>query len=74
MSVQVRRDSFARHDVVRRTVESSGTCKWCGGKRQRKGTPVNRLFEYGINRDDRNRDEWEGKLFCSKSCHDSYSS
>ncbi len=60
------RDSFGRYDIIRRTIQTLDDCKLCGQNRN------NRLFQYGTNKDDRNRDEWKRELFCSKSCHDQY--
>lgn len=70
----ISRDPFARHDIVRRTVQvmNGQTCSWCDQVR-----PQLKLFEYGTERDDRPGERnvgWHKGLFCSKSCHDSYHS
>jgi len=72
--VTVKRDPFARGDVVRKIerghVGEQGyngvTCSWCGNTRK-DGS----LFRYGWGSDD-GRISMESHLFCSKSCHDSY--
>lgn len=65
--VQINRDPFARHDIVRRVVQTHSSCTWCGSKQSGGG-----LFEYGTQPDDNGRVNWHKGLFCSKSCHDSY--
>ena len=65
-AVQIKRESFARGDVVRRTVGSSGTCAWCG--QRRKG---GKLFRYGWDSDG-GRVSWQDRLFCSVGCRDAY--
>jgi hypothetical protein len=69
----ISRDPFARLDIIRRTVfcDARGECAWCGQTRTTKsGRPF--LYEYGYNEDQNNRNNFSGKLFCSKACHDSY--
>ncbi len=64
----VGRDPFAREDRIRRSVETSGGCAWCGNRR-RSG----RLFQYGVWRDGvTTRPEWSEGYFCSAACHDAY--
>ena len=80
--VGISRDPFARHDIVRRVVQTHASCTWCGGKRTvGSNTPARRvtlgLYEYGTERDDRPGERnvnWHTGLFCCKSCHDSYHS
>lgn len=62
--VTINRDPFGRFDIIREAV-GPGRCDWCG---QKKKT----LYQYGINYDDRNRDEWTRGSFCCKSCWQSY--
>jgi len=63
--VQISRDPFARHDVVRRVVDKHDRrdCDWCG----REGAK----YQYGIWPDD-GGPMYENKVFCCKGCHDSY--
>jgi hypothetical protein len=49
--IQLARDPFAREDVVRRSVQTFGSCTWCGGFRMRAGKALRHLFQYGIWRD-----------------------
>ena len=65
--VQIARDSFARHDVIRRQEPAvTGGCAWCGGH-NRNGT----LFRYGVWNDG-GRQHWQDELFCSVRCMRSY--
>jgi hypothetical protein len=64
--VQVGRDCFARFDIIRRLVETTRTCDWCGNKRK-----SGKLFEYGIWHDG-GRKGWAYGLFCSRSCSNAY--
>lgn len=81
--VTLARDSSARQDFVRRSVETSSPCAWCGGYRWRAGTWVRRLWQYGVWGDGAvpkfemtRRHPVSGVrfslLFCSKDCHDAY--
>lgn len=65
---QVSHDVFARFSLVRKTVDSSQGCAFCGQKRR------GRLFVYGILPDDRlsGRVDWDTHKFCSVSCYRSY--
>lgn len=68
--VQVRRDPFAREDLMREAIGAkmhSTTCAWCGQTRKHGG-----LFHYGVSRDDRPEIAWDSKLFCSIGCRDTY--
>jgi len=65
-SVTVSRDPFARESTVRRTVQSTLGCSWCGNRR-RSGS----LFLYGTM-PDAGRISWHTGLFCSKPCHGAY--
>ncbi len=66
--VTIDRDPFARTETVRRLVETQVTCAWCGQDR-----PSGRLFEYGVDRDDRpGRIAWDDKVFCSRGCREAY--
>lgn len=67
-AVSVRREPFARGDVMRRVEPSERGCMFCGNTRK-NGT----LFRYGWNRDDTGKTVWDAKQFCSKSCRDAYS-
>ena len=63
----IRRDSFARGDVIRKIVpcESDG-CAWCGSIHKR-------LFRYGWKSDSlRGEEAWDDQSFCCKGCRDSY--
>jgi hypothetical protein len=69
MATSVSRDPFARTTLVRRLVETSQSCSWCGQKRRGSG----KLFEYGTERDGiYTRPAWHKGLFCGKSCHNDY--
>lgn len=63
---QISRDPFGRFDIIRESV-GPGKCDWCG---QQKKT----LYQYGVNYDDRNRDEWSRGRFCCKRCWQAYHS
>ena len=65
-AVVISRDPFARHNVIRRTVETTAGCAWCGNRR-RSG----RLFQYGIDPDGGQR-SWDRESFCGKTCRDAY--
>ena len=66
--VSVSRDPFAREDIVRETVETSGSCKWCGNTRR-----GGKLFHYGVQPDSINgRVNWIDGLFCGISCMRTY--
>jgi hypothetical protein len=64
--VQVARDPFARHDVIRRTETARNGCASCGQRRR-----GDRLFRYGIWSDG-GRQHWQDELFCSAGCMRSY--
>ena len=53
------RTSYSKEDMKCHNFPpySAGTCEWCGQLNRHGG-----LFEYNDS----------GKLFCSKSCHDTY--
>jgi len=59
----ISRDCFARVDKIRE--KASGECAWCGSPAK---------WRYGINRDDRNKNEMQNKVFCSRSCEKSFNS
>jgi hypothetical protein len=64
--VQIGRDSFARFDIMRRTVHSANplTCDFCCN---------NARFQYGTWTDGYNRQpEFDTHVFCSKGCWDTY--
>ena len=62
----ISRDPFARENLVRRTIHKACECLWCGVR-------SNRMFNYGIERDDKNgRVEWHGRVFCSIGCFRDY--
>jgi hypothetical protein len=63
----IRRDPFARHTTVRRTIHTERTCAWCGQN------PYGRLFVYGVELDGISRPIfWDNQEFCTKSCIDAY--
>lgn len=67
--VSISRDPFAREEIVRETVETTSTCKWCGQHR-RGGT---KLFRYGIQPDSiSGRINWIDGDFCSIGCMRNY--
>jgi len=62
-------DPYGRFETIRRVITTdTQTCSWCGQNRN------GRLFQYGINRDDRCRDEWQSEYFCSIGCMHDYHS
>jgi hypothetical protein len=67
-SVQVRRDPFARHTIMRRIVSDRGGCDWCGSYRKGSG-----LFEYSVDSDGGRSADIQG-AFCSISCMEKYHS
>jgi len=73
----VNRDPFAREELHRRSVvvfAEGGGCAWCGAYRSGLRNPqARRLFQYRIETDGGRVSE-DAKLFCSKSCRDSYHS
>ena len=64
--VQVRREPFARGDVVRQAEQTERDCHWCG-QRRRSG----KLFRYGWW-SDVGRITWDDCLFCGLGCRSSY--
>ena len=71
--VSVRRDGFARHELVRQTVETNKTCDWCGSRRVRQGKKLDKMYQYGTEQDSRpGRIDWENQVFCCIGCHDTY--
>lgn len=67
-AVQISHDPFGRFSIMRQAVDADrSTCAACG--QVRRG---NRLFIYGVNRDDRGRTEWDDHKFCSIGCYRSY--
>ncbi len=73
--VQVRRDPFARVDLVRRVVDGGpyADCQWCGAAHHGKTKQPGLLFEYGWWSDS-GRKSWNGKLFCCLGWFESYTS
>jgi hypothetical protein len=80
--VQIGRDPFARHDIVRRLVDADGTtCSWCGRVR-RGGKAIHpddgakegdKLFQYAIDPDAiQRRLQIIDGLFCTAGCRDAY--
>lgn len=72
-TIQLSSDPFSRVTVIRRRAEYlSFTCSWCGGTRgrDRNGKPL-ALWVYGTCTP-MGKENWEGRSFCSKECHDSY--
>ena len=77
--IQINRNTFSRHDFMRRTIKADTIfeiqgfeCNWCGreGKRTRSGRT---LYQYGIWRDGLNTKPcFEDEMFCGKPCHDDY--
>jgi hypothetical protein len=70
----VNHDAFAREELHRQRIYTTQTCQWCGCQRK-IGSGLTYLFNYLIERDDRNgrRDEIKG-LFCSTDCLKNYHS
>lgn len=68
----ISRDPFARQELHREIVHAKGkTCEWCGSTRHTKRGPSEFLYRYDVQTDGGRT--YEGsKLFCCKSCHDSY--
>jgi hypothetical protein len=70
--VELSHDAFSRHSVIRERVPAgvrqaqAVTCAWCGGVNARGG-----LFRYGIS-PDAGRSRMGVRMFCSKSCWQSY--
>jgi hypothetical protein len=65
--VQIARDPFARHDVIRRQeAPGAGGCACCRGHNHN-----GKLWRYGIWSDG-GRQHWQGELFCSVGCMRSY--
>lgn len=60
---QISHDPFGRFSIMRRKAPEGAQCKWCGQKAK---------YEYGTERDDRGRTDWDGKYFCSLGCRKSY--
>lgn len=66
-------DPFGRYSLMRETVSSADDCYWCGSPRTRAGKLLYKLFRYGIQYDDSpGRTHWDVKLFCCKSCRNTY--
>lgn len=65
-SAYISRNPFAREELRRRSVTTSGTCGWCGGTRKNR-----KLFQYVIETDGGRKFEING-LFCSISCMRTY--
>ena len=64
MATQITHDAFGRYSTVREKAVSH-ECDNCG----RKG----RTWHYGVNHDDRNRDEIDRtKAYCSIGCFRAY--
>jgi len=61
--VVLSRDKRRKRDVVRRLVRSAEGCHRCEVIRK-----TAKLFEFGFYRNF--QFEWDGKLYCSKPCHD----
>lgn len=73
MTVSIYRMSFARGNVVRRLVETEGTCDWCDSRRYWNGKARDKLFQYGWDPDSiRDRTSWDAHVFCSAECYRSY--
>jgi hypothetical protein len=67
--VVISHDAFARFETVRRKVETSRNCDFCGNKRKNGA-----LFQYGFLEDDSLSGwvNWQSQAFCSISCMRSY--
>lgn len=60
----IRRDSFARMDIVRATVPAADRvpCHWCGARPGR--------FRYGVHADGiRTRPVFTSRVYCCAGCH-----
>ena len=61
-------DPFGRYEVIRKTIETSNSCTWCG--RRRDG---GKLFQYGTLADGiSTRPQFTDKSFCSIGCWRNY--
>jgi hypothetical protein len=58
------RDSFARHDIIRQKVETQKNCSWCGNR-----SAKDNVYQYGINEDQNNRNQFSDKVFCCVGCY-----
>ena len=68
--VSIRRDPFARGNLMRRAEASITGCAWCGQSRRGKR---HGLFRYGWYRDGiYTRTEWDRELFCGVECREAY--
>lgn len=66
----IKRDPFARTELVRERMLYSDCCSNCGGWSNGGHT-----YRYGTERDDRpGRIAWHHGEFCGKRCHDIYHS
>jgi hypothetical protein len=66
--VQIARDPFARHDVIRRQEQPGQLqrCAWCGNRNHN-----DKLYRYGVW-EDGGRVRFQRELFCSVGCMRSY--
>jgi hypothetical protein len=73
----ISRDPFARTDLHRENDYLVGSgCAWCGGARHNRPSkthPVGRPYLYRFYVEtDTGHTYYDDKLFCSKSCRESY--
>lgn len=78
MSEYVKRDPFARTTLMREreTVDGPAAgCAWCGNVRWRKNRKGERttkyLYRYHLSSDS-GHVTYDGRMFCSTSCRNSY--
>lgn len=73
--VQISRDPFARHSIMREVVHTYATCHNCGNSahygKESDGLPKCRLFRYIVS-PDAGRDQTISGLFCGIECMRSY--
>ena len=74
MKTVLSHDAYGRFEVLRKSVQTKIiTCAWCGrrGKERKDGSHT--LYRYGNVSDGYGaRENWDGHLFCGKSCYESY--
>jgi len=76
-TAQIGRDSFARVDLLRRTVhygpDRNTTCAWCGQPGKVNVNGFNRLFQYGAHSDGLlTQPHFDEHVFCSVQCRRVY--
>lgn len=62
--ITISHDPFGRFEILRRKVDHSCTCQWCGQPAK---------FEYGTLNDGINtRPNWDNEAFCGIQCRRNY--